>query len=117
MRASIVRGSEVAIGNAAQALHPVAGQGLNLGLRDAFVLAECLGDARARGARLADTLPEFARARRVDRYTTVAVTDTLAMLFTAPLPLSLQSLALGLLDVAAPARRMLARAFMFGLRS
>ena len=35
------------IGNAAQALHPVAGQGLNLGLRDAFTLAQCLGDAWA----------------------------------------------------------------------
>jgi len=116
MRSSIVRGSEVAIGNAAQALHPVAGQGLNLGLRDAFVLAEHLGDARARGVRLAEALPAFARARRTDRYATVAVTDTLATLFTAPMPVSLQSLALGLLDVAAPARRVLARAFMFGLR-
>ena len=41
-RKEIVQGNEVWIGNAAQALHPVAGQGLNLGLRDAYLLAEQL---------------------------------------------------------------------------
>lgn len=116
LRTQVVRGSEVAIGNAAQALHPVAGQGMNLGFRDAFVLAESLGAARALGAPLGDALPAFARARRVDRSATVAVTDTLATLFSAPLLHPLQSLALGALDLAGPARRMLARAFMFGLR-
>ena len=46
-RRNIVAPGEVWIGNAAQALHPVAGQGLNLGLRDAFTLAQCLSDAWA----------------------------------------------------------------------
>ena len=43
--ARLVRGRQVRIGNAAQTLHPVAGQGLNLGLRDAFALASALRDA------------------------------------------------------------------------
>ena len=106
----------IAIGNAAQTLHPVAGQGLNLGFRDAFVLAGLLGAARA-GARPLSTLPaEFARQRRRDRLAVVAVTDTLATIFTQPLLHPLQSLALGALDLVGPSRRALARAFMFGLR-
>ncbi len=116
LRLQVVNGSEVAIGNAAQALHPVAGQGMNLGFRDAFVLAESLGAARARGEPPADSLKAFARARQADRTATVAVTDTLATLFAAPLLHPLQSLALGALDLAGPARRTLSRAFMFGLR-
>lgn len=116
LRRQVVNGSEVAIGNAAQALHPVAGQGMNLGFRDAFVLAESLGAARARGEPPAASLKAFARVRRADRTATVAVTDTLATLFAAPLLHPLQSLALGALDLAGPARRTLSRAFMFGLR-
>lgn len=116
LRRQVVNGSEVAIGNAAQALHPVAGQGMNLGFRDAFVLAESLGAARARGEPPAASLKAFARVRRADRAATVAVTDTLATLFAAPLLHPLQSLALGALDLAGPARRTLSRAFMFGLR-
>lgn len=117
LRTDVVRGTEVAIGNAAQSLHPVAGQGLNLGLRDAFVLAAHLGEARSRGAPLASVLPAFARARRADRFAVVATTDALATLFTVPLLRAPQSLALGLLGIAPPARRALTRAFMFGLRA
>jgi len=117
LRRRVVQGSEVAIGNAAQALHPVAGQGLNLGLRDAFVLAETLGAARARGIPLRQALAGFARARRADRLGTVAVTDTLASIFGIVPLRPLQSLALNLLEIVPPARRSLARAFMFGPRS
>ncbi|HRO60775.1 MAG TPA: FAD-dependent monooxygenase, partial [Burkholderiaceae bacterium] len=117
LRRRIVQGNEVAIGNAAQALHPVAGQGLNLGLRDAFVLAEMLGAARAGGAPLQQALAGFERARRADRLGTVAVTDTLASIFGITPLRPLQSLALNLLEIAPPARRALARAFMFGPRS
>jgi 2-octaprenyl-6-methoxyphenol hydroxylase len=116
LRRSTVRGSEIAIGNAAQALHPVAGQGMNLGFRDAFVLAERLGAAQASGLPLSSAAAPFERHRRLDRLATVAVTDTLATIFTQPLLHPLQSLALGLLDLAGPARRTVARAFMFGLR-
>lgn len=117
LRAKVAGDTEVAIGNAAQALHPVAGQGMNLGFRDAFALAQRLGDARARGEPPAAALRGFAGARRADRFATVAVTDALATIFTAPLLHPLESVALGALDLAGPARRTLARAFMFGLRA
>lgn len=107
----------VAIGNAAQALHPVAGQGLNLGLRDAFELAQELGEAHARGAPLEHALARFRRRRVVDRAATVGVTDALARLFTWPSLGPIQSVAFDVLDWAAPLRDRFAKALMFGLRS
>lgn len=107
----------VAIGNAAQALHPVAGQGLNLGLRDAFELAQSLGEAHASGAPLEDALARFRRRRFADRAATVGVTDALARLFTWPSLAPIQSVAFDLLDWAAPLRDRFAKALMFGLRS
>ncbi len=107
----------MAIGNASQALHPVAGQGLNLGLRDAFELAALLGELRASGRPLEDAANAFARARRTDRALTVAITDTLAQAFTWPAIARLESLALGALDLAAPARNRFASSLMFGLRN
>lgn len=107
----------VAIGNAAQTLHPVAGQGLNLGLRDAFELAQRLGDARARGRRLDAAVERFRRARLIDRAATVGVTDALARLFTFASLAPIESIAFDLLDLAAPVRNRFATALMFGLRS
>lgn len=107
----------IAIGNAAQALHPVAGQGLNLGLRDAFELAQRLGESRAAGRPLRDVVERFRRARRTDRGVAVAVTDALAQAFTIPAVARLESLALGALDLLAPARDGLATALMFGVRA
>lgn len=107
----------VAIGNAAQALHPVAGQGLNLGLRDAFELAQELGDAHARGAPLEDAIARFRRRRLADRAATVGVTDTLARLFRGSALAPIQSAAFDLLDWSAPLRNRFAMALMFGLRS
>ncbi len=80
-RASAVVGSRaVLIGNAAQALHPVAGQGFNLGLRDAAVLAEILAGAGADpGA--PEILRGFAEQRAADRRGVVAFTDGLVRLF------------------------------------
>jgi 2-octaprenyl-6-methoxyphenol hydroxylase len=102
----------VAIGNAAQTLHPVAGQGLNLGLRDAAVLARLLAQG-ATPARLA----EFARARQPDRRLTVGLTDTMARVFTSTGPAqALLGLSLGVLDTVGPARSVLAELMMFGRR-
>src|SRR5262249_14276025 len=64
---------EVYVGNSAQTLHPVAGQGLNLGLRDAWELAESIADAPDPGA--ADVLQRYAAQRRLDAYATIRVTD------------------------------------------
>ena len=102
----------VAIGNAAQTLHPVAGQGLNLGLRDAAVLARLL----AQGA-TPDRLAEFGAARDADRKLTVGLTDTMARVFAQEGPgQALLGLSLGLLDTVAPARTLLAELMMFGRR-
>lgn len=105
----------VAIGNAAQTLHPVAGQGLNLGLRDAAVLARLLG-AEATPERLG----AFGAARRADRGLTIRLTDTLARIFAAGTAGSPSQTALGLslalLDGFKPAQRLLADHMMYGLR-
>ena len=102
----------VAIGNAAQTLHPVAGQGLNLGLRDAAVLARLL----AQGATPAK-LAEFGAARAIDRRLTVGLTDTMARVFASEGPAqALLGLSLGILDTVAPARTLLAELMMFGRR-
>ena len=102
----------VAIGNAAQTLHPVAGQGLNLGLRDAAVLARQL----ARGID-PEAIARFKEDRAGDRRTTIGLTDTMARAFTIPGPLQpLLGLGLAALDLTRPARTLLADLMMFGRR-
>lgn len=77
------------VGNAAQALHPIAGQGFNLGLRDAASLAEVLADARAQRADAFDAgdgllLDRYRSWREADRGRIVGFTDGLVRLFTQP---------------------------------
>jgi 2-octaprenyl-6-methoxyphenol hydroxylase len=103
------------IGNAAQALHPVAAQGFNLGLRDAAVLAELIAAASDPGA--ASVLAQFAARRAADRRGMIAFTDTLVKLFGDRRAGAIAARNLGLLlfDVTAPAKRALARlSFGFG---
>lgn len=111
---ALVDGRIAAIGNAAQTLHPVAGQGLNLGLRDAHALA----DALARADATPEALAAFGRARALDRRLTIGATDSLARLFTMDLgPFSaLRGLALTALEFMPPAKTALARQMMFGQR-
>jgi 2-octaprenyl-6-methoxyphenol hydroxylase len=111
---TLVDGRVAAIGNAAQTLHPVAGQGLNLGLRDAHALA----DALSRLGATPEALAAFGRARALDRRLTIGATDTLARLFTADLgPFSaLRGLALTALEFVPPVKTALARQMMFGQR-
>jgi 2-octaprenyl-6-methoxyphenol hydroxylase len=106
----------VAIGNAAQTLHPVAGQGLNLGLRDAAVLARVL--ARGAGTQPGTALlQQFRTLRQVDRAQTVRMTDALARIFTGDAPTqTLLGAALNLVDMTPPARHLLAELMMFGRR-
>jgi 2-octaprenyl-6-methoxyphenol hydroxylase len=103
------------IGNAAQALHPVAAQGFNLGLRDAAVLAELIAPAADPGAPA--VLAEFAARRAADRRGMIAFTDNLVRLFgdgRAP-AVAARNLGLLLFDLSAPAKRALARlSFGFG---
>lgn len=102
----------VAIGNAAQTLHPVAGQGLNLGLRDAAVLARQL----ARGCN-SSALQGFMQERERDRKLTINLTDSMARVFASAGPLQpLLGLGLSALDMVRPARTMLAELMMYGDR-
>ncbi|AVR94910.1 FAD-dependent monooxygenase [Pseudoduganella armeniaca] len=101
-----------AIGNAAQTLHPVAGQGLNLGLRDAAVLARLL----AQGA-TPEMLAQYADLRRQDRDLTVRLTDTMARVFANDSPVqALLGVSLAAIDVFTPARSLLAELMMYGRR-
>jgi 2-octaprenyl-6-methoxyphenol hydroxylase len=110
----------VRIGNAAQILHPVAGQGMNLGLRDACTLARLLGPALERHQSLAPLLSRFRQERSLDRGFTIAATDALARGFALPewaRPVRhVASLGLIALDALPGARSFLARRMMFGLR-
>jgi 2-octaprenyl-6-methoxyphenol hydroxylase len=76
------------VGDAAHGIHPIAGQGLNLGLRDAMALAELLGAAKARGEDVGNDalLARYQRARRVDVVTMLAATDALDRLFSTGNP-------------------------------
>jgi 2-octaprenyl-6-methoxyphenol hydroxylase len=107
-------GRMVRIGNAAQTLHPVAGQGLNLGLRDAWELAESLG----RHADVDVALRRLEWRRAPDRWATIAATDFLARSFTWQLPGAAAARSLGLAAVQAfgPLKSALARQMMFGRR-
>jgi 2-octaprenyl-6-methoxyphenol hydroxylase len=100
----------VLIGNAAQALHPVAGQGFNLGLRDAAMLAEVLSESDG-DAGAPELLARFAAWRSRDRGGVVRFTDGLIRLFgseRAGLSL-LRDLGLLLFDLSPPAKSALAR--------
>jgi len=104
----------VYIGNAAQTLHPVAGQGLNLGLRDAWDLAQVLRAAEDPGDEA--VLARFAALRRADAAATIGVTELLARGFAGrnPLARALRGVALTGLDLLPPARRFFARRMIFG---
>ncbi|GAA5786216.1 FAD-dependent monooxygenase [Chitiniphilus shinanonensis] len=106
------------IGNAAQTLHPVAGQGLNLGLRDAATLADVLGAVPPAQVGEDDTLARYARLRRKDAGVVTAFTDSLIGIFDSPNPLlkHARSLALLGLDQAAPLRRGFAQRMVYGAR-
>ena len=104
----------VFVGNAAQTLHPVAGQGFNLGLRDAWALAQALEGAADCGDPSA--LAAYAASRRIDRIGTIRFTDLLARVFTfdSALMRAGRGAALTCFDLLPPARRFLARRMIFG---
>lgn len=72
------------VGDAVHAMHPIAGQGLNMGLRDVAALADTLADARLKGEDLGSpqVLARYARARRFDNMVMLAATDGLNRLFS-----------------------------------
>lgn len=123
-RKEINQGNEVWIGNAAQTLHPVAGQGLNLGLRDAYLLSEKLSalfsksEDQKTALAIEATLQDYALSRKADRTATIGLTDFMARIFTSNLlPIAIgRGLALSALQWLPPLKTALARQMMFGRR-
>ncbi|MGH6933642.1 MAG: UbiH/UbiF/VisC/COQ6 family ubiquinone biosynthesis hydroxylase [Dongiaceae bacterium] len=101
------------LGDAAHAIHPIAGQGLNLGLRDVAALAEAIVDARRLGLDIGDglALERYQRWRRFDNLALIAVTDGLNRLFSndlAPVRLA-RDLGLAAVNRLPPLKRLLMR--------
>ena len=103
----------VLLGNAAQTLHPVAGQGLNLGLRDAFAL-----EALLRQPLTIASINHFQRERQRDRDATVWLTDKYVGIFSnALMPLRIaRGAGLAALNLLPSARKWVAQRMMFGTR-
>ncbi len=109
----------ILVGNAAQTLHPVAGQGLNLGLRDACELAHAIASAHPQELGDEAFVRRYSARRRLDRGASIRFTDALVRLFSnssAPLGLA-RGAALAFLDIVPPARTLLARRMIFGARA
>jgi 2-octaprenyl-6-methoxyphenol hydroxylase len=108
----------VVLGNAAQALHPIAGQGFNLGLRDVWAFAESVFDTAPEDVGSREHLSRYERSRKTDRWAGVVMTHSLVRGFESDAPLAAWSRGLGLtlLDSLPPLRRAFARAMMNGVR-
>ncbi len=108
----------VMLGNAAQTLHPVAGQGFNVGLRDAWVLAQAILDAPRERIGEREMLARYARSRSPDRWAGIAFTHSLVQLFGSDAAVLRwpRGLALTMLDALPPLKRAFTRAMLFGLR-
>jgi 2-octaprenyl-6-methoxyphenol hydroxylase len=106
----------ILVGNAAQTLHPVAGQGFNMGLRDAWELAQLLLRTAPEALGSEAMLAEYRAIRRLDRGAGVRFTDSLVRLFSNDLPFvrNGRAAALSALDCLAPAKQFVARRMMFG---
>lgn len=103
-RDTLNEGNIVWIGNSAQALHPIGGQGLNLGFRDAETLATCL---LQRGVAIPKRLEDYAHRRKVDRWAVRTATDTLARQGWV-------RKAIGAVAVTPGAKKMLGQLLMYG---
>jgi len=117
LRSQTTQQRQVWIGNAAQTLHPVSGQGFNLGLRDAWELAEILHTQTDAGN--PNGLAAYARRRQLDRRAGMAFTDGLVRLFSNELPPLRVARGLGLLalDLCPPLRHFVAKRMIWGARS
>lgn len=107
------------LGNAAQSLHPVAGQGFNLGLRDAAELVDLLAQGHADPGSN-EVLAQYAALREADRDGVVRFTDALVRMFSTDHPVAAAGRDLGLLlfDLLPPAKRALSRVSLgFGART
>jgi 2-octaprenyl-6-methoxyphenol hydroxylase len=118
LRNKLVANREVWIGNAAQTLHPVSGQGFNLGIRDAWELAGAILAPDKNDAGASELLEIYAQARTIDRQGSAAFTDGIVRVFSnnvAPLRVG-RGLGLMLLDCCPAARRFIANRMTWGAR-
>lgn len=99
----------VLVGDAAHVMHPIAGQGFNMGLRDVACLVRLIEDARTRGLRADDTsvLTQYEMRRRHDNQSMLAATDLIDRLFRSGNPLlkPARKIGLALVDAIGPLRR------------
>lgn len=106
----------VLIGNAAHSLHPVAGQGFNLGVRDIAVLAETINDALAKNIDIGNetSLQTFQQWRQSDQQRVIGFTETLVSVFSNPLTSVklLRNIGLVGVDLLPPVKKLLARQTM-----
>lgn len=94
-----VRSNVVIMGNAAHSLHPVAGQGFNLALRDVAHLSACLGAAQKQGSAMGDleVLLKYEQQQKVDQRLTIGFSDKITELFADQNPLISLARNMGLL--------------------
>jgi 2-octaprenyl-6-methoxyphenol hydroxylase len=106
----------VLLGNAAQTLHPVAGQGFNMGLRDAWELAQEILDASPEALGTEAMLADYRADRRTDREAGIRFTDGLVRLFSNDLTLvsAGRAAALTALDCLPFVKKFVAKRMMFG---
>src|SRR5262249_6481426 len=108
------------VGNAAQTLHPVAGQGFNLGLRDAWELTNEIVQSSALTSEIGSSrmLRTYANKRQIDRDAGKLFTHSLAKIFVSDLPLlqTFCGMGLSVLDCLPPLKRFVARRMIFGAR-
>ncbi|MFQ5936995.1 MAG: 2-octaprenyl-6-methoxyphenyl hydroxylase [Acidiferrobacterales bacterium] len=108
-----IRARITLIGNAAHVVHPVAGQGFNLGLRDVAVLSEVIADAARAGRDIGDlaVLAQYSKLRRTDTYAVTLFTDGLIRIFANALtPLAIaRNIGLIVTDLLPPVKRALIR--------
>jgi len=107
----------VLIGNAAQTLHPVAGQGFNLGLRDAWELAQLILRSSMESLGSESMLSTYQQSRSLDRNTGIRFTDGLVRLFSNDFPLlsSTRAASFSVLDCLPGVKKFVARRMMFGV--
>ncbi len=119
VRAEPVGQRRIWLGNAAQTMHPVAGQGFNLALRDVWTLVGLLDAAALADPGAATLLARYAQRRRLDRAGTIGFTDGMVRLFsnTDPLLQHLRGAGLFALDTLPPLRHFLAKRMLFGARA
>jgi len=106
----------VVIGNAAQTMHPVAGQGFNVGLRDAWELADIIAVTIPSAWGFDAMLKTYQRSRKVDTRHGLLFTDFLVNIFSNDIVglSKLRGAGLGLLDIVQPAKKRLVSKMSFG---